>query len=119
MEAKLEAEDPMTYKMALARTRQAIFVQKAIGFMNIGSPARAMVELDRALKANAICRSPLLNTYHSKDEIDSLYRLHIRNSDQPPKFPTLLQLREMLDIDADAAEKMEMDILGKPPPLGL
>ncbi|CAD7695389.1 unnamed protein product [Ostreobium quekettii] len=114
-----EAENSKAYEMALARARQAIFVEKAVGFMNIGSPARAMVELDRALKANAICRSPLLNSRYSKYEFENLYRLYIRNTDVPPDFAHLLQLREMLDIEDSDAEEIETLVMERPPPVGL
>jgi hypothetical protein len=32
--------DPVAYQKALARTRQAQDVQRAVGFMNAGEPAR-------------------------------------------------------------------------------
>lgn len=55
--------------MALARTRQATAVHRAVGFMAAGSPTRAMVELRRALHENSVCRAPLLNTNHSRKEV--------------------------------------------------
>lgn len=42
--SQAEAENSKSYEMALARARQAIFVEKAIGFMNIGSPARYRIQ---------------------------------------------------------------------------
>lgn len=108
---KLQEQDPRAYTMALARTRQAIYVQRSIGFMNTGNPARALVEVERALKENAICRSPLLSLRYSDEEIGKLFRLHLQNSDFPPEYATLLQLREMLNIDPDDADRIEMEVM--------
>lgn len=52
-------------------------------------------------------------------QFQNLYRLHIRNSDVPPDFAHLLQLREMLDIKENEAEEIEMLVMERPPPLGL
>ena len=79
--------------MALARTRQAVAVHRAIGFMNTGNTARAMVELRRALHENSACRAPLVNPQHSAGELSELYRLHLQNSPVPADFAVLLQLR--------------------------
>ena len=57
------AADPRAYQLALARTRQAVYVQNAVALMKAGEPSRAMVELGRALDENALCRSPLLDGF--------------------------------------------------------
>eukprot|EP00877_Chromochloris_zofingiensis_P008509 jgi/Chrzof1/3911/Cz13g13040.t1 len=103
--------DPKAYQMALARTRQALDVQKAVAYMKAGEPARACVELHRALDENGICRSPLLDGHQTKDELMELYKLHIANTEVPPSFATLLQLREMLGLTATEAEKLELEVL--------
>jgi hypothetical protein len=40
-----------------------------------------------------------------------LYRMHLQNSEVPAKFSTLLQLRELLDIDGPEAEAMEVEVM--------
>ena len=97
--------------MALARTRQAVAVHRAIGFLSGNDTARAMVELRRALHENSVCRSPLLNTQHEVEHLQQLYRLHLENTAQPADFATLLQLRTLLDLDFDVAEKIEKDVM--------
>lgn len=97
--------------MALARTRQATAVHRAIGFMNAGSSTRAMVELRRALHENSVCRSPLLSKNHSKKELENLYRLHLQNAEVPSDFATLLQLRAMLQLDFEEAERIEAEVM--------
>lgn len=108
--AEQEVEDPEAYLLARSRTRQAIHVQKAIGFNYSNIPPRAMVELERALKENAVCRSPILQGNHSQDELEGLYRLHIQNEEIPPDFATLLQLRNMLGLSESQAEQIEKKI---------
>lgn len=49
------ADDP-SYKMALARSRMSVHVQAATSYMKTGDPARAMVELGRALQENDVSR---------------------------------------------------------------
>lgn len=39
-----------------------------------------------------------------------LYRLHLQNTEMPPNFATLLQLREMLVIPEADAEQLETDV---------
>lgn len=97
--------------MALARTRQVVSVHRAIGFLYTGNTARAMVELRRALHENSVCRAPLLNTQHEAEQLQQLYRLHLHNTAQPADFATLLQLRTMLDLDYEVAEKIEKEVL--------
>jgi hypothetical protein len=79
--------------MALARTRQAVAVHRAIGFMSTANTARAMVELRRALHENSACRAPLVNVQHEARQLSELYRMHLQNSPVPADFAVLLQLR--------------------------
>ena len=39
-----------------------------------------------------------------------LYRLHLENTEVPPDFAILLQLREMLSIPEADAEKLETEV---------
>lgn len=103
--------DPKAYQLALARTRQALDVQKAVTFMKAGEPARAMVELHRALEENAVCRSPLLDGHQTRGELRDLYKLHLLNTPVPHSFATLLQLRELLGIAPGEAEDIEVAVL--------
>lgn len=97
--------------MALARTRQAVAVHKAIGFLHSNNIARAMVELRRALHENSVCRAPVLSSQLGKDQIEGLYRMHLQQTSPPADFAVLLQLRTMLDLDFDVAEKLERDVM--------
>ncbi|KAF8070852.1 hypothetical protein HT031_000933 [Scenedesmus sp. PABB004] len=103
--------DPVAYQKALARTRQAQDVARAVSHMASGEPARAMVELHRALEENSICRSPLLDGHQTKAELVGLYRLHIENTEVPPNFAVLLQLRQLLGLERGEAEAIEEDVL--------
>ncbi|KAI8467589.1 MAG: hypothetical protein J3K34DRAFT_523577 [Monoraphidium minutum] len=103
--------DPRAYQMALARTRQALDVQKAVAYMKAGEPSRAMVELHRALEENAVCRSPLLDGHQTRADLRDLYRLHLLNTAAPYNFATLLQLRELLGVGVDEAETLERDVV--------
>lgn len=103
--------DPQGYQRALARTRQAQDVARAVSYMHAGEPARAMVELHRALEENGVCRSPLLDGHHSKQELVGLYQLHIQHTEVPPNFAVLLQLRELLGLGTAEAEQIEADVL--------
>ena len=40
----------------------------------------------------------------------NLYKLHLQNTEMPPNFATLLQLREMLAISEVDAERLEKDV---------
>ncbi|KAL4854375.1 hypothetical protein ACK3TF_004891 [Chlorella vulgaris] len=104
------AELDPEYRMALARTRQATAIHRAIGFLNTGSRARAHVEVRRALHQNSMCRAPLLSTQHSKAELAELYRLHLQQAEVPADFGTLLQLRALLDLDFEDAERIEQEV---------
>jgi hypothetical protein len=44
-------------------------------------------------------------------QLVGLYKLHIENTEVPPNFAVLLQLRQMLGLDADTAEQIEADVL--------
>lgn len=44
-------------------------------------------------------------------QVMELYRMHLQNSEVPAKFSTLLQLRELLDIDGPEAEAMEVEVM--------
>lgn len=103
-------EDSKEYKAAVARVRQAVSVQKAVGFMDASRPAKAIVELKQALMANGLARGPLLHSRHSKEDHLKLYRLHLENTEVPPDFAVLLQLREMLSISEADAEKLETEV---------
>ncbi|EFJ47719.1 hypothetical protein VOLCADRAFT_91767 [Volvox carteri f. nagariensis] len=107
-------QDPRSYQRALARTRQAAAVSKALAFLKTGEPARAYMELGRALSENSICRSPLLDGHHTKAELVELYKLHLQNAEVPPNFATLLQLQEMLGLNQDEAEKIELEVMQAP-----
>lgn len=107
-------QDPRSYQRALARTRQAAAVSKALAFLKTGEPARAYMELGRALSENSICRSPLLDGHHSKAELVEIYKLHLQNAEVPPNFATLLQLQEMLGLNQDEAENLELEVMQTP-----
>lgn len=110
-ESKGSHHESKDFKAAVARTRQAVSVQKAIGFMDASSPAKAMVELRHALEENGIARGPLLNNKYDKHDRLRLYRLHLQNTEVPPNFAILLQLREMLAISESDAEQLETEVL--------
>lgn len=44
-------------------------------------------------------------------QLVGLYKLHIENTEVPPNFAVLLQLRQMLGLDADTAEQIEDTVL--------
>lgn len=103
-------QDSKDFKAAVARTRQAVCVQKAIGFMDASSPVKAIVELKHALEENGIARGPLLVSKYDKNDRLRLYRLHLQNTEVPPNFAILLQLREMLAISEADAEQLEVEV---------
>jgi hypothetical protein len=105
-------DDPDGYRLALARTRQAQHVSRASALTRAGDPARAMVELGRALHENETCRSPLLDGHHSAQQLAELYVLFVQNSPTvPPPFAHLLQLRVMLGLGEEVAEELEAQAL--------
>eukprot|EP00210_Caulerpa_lentillifera_P004163 g3969.t1 len=106
----VEEDDAKIYTSALARTRQAIYAQRAVGFMNTNAPARVVVELERALKENSICRCELVHAQHSQDELQGLYRMYVLNAEVPHDYGVLLQLRELLGISEKAAAEIENNI---------
>ncbi|DBA99326.1 TPA: hypothetical protein ACH3X3_011930 [Trebouxia sp. C0006] len=103
-------QDSKDFKAAVARTRQAVSVQKAIGFIDASSPAKAIVELKHALEENGIARGPLLTNKYDKNDRLRLYQLHLQNTEVPPNFAILLQLREMLAISEMDAEQLETEV---------
>lgn len=91
------------------------------------------MELKHALEENGVARGPLLSTNTDKNDVSTvaacfqsqlefvsqsapcmqrlrLYRLHLQNTEMPPNFATLLQLREMLAIPEVDAEQLETDV---------
>jgi hypothetical protein len=70
-----------------------------------------MVELGRALTENQTCRSPLLDGLHPNEELCDLYRLHLKNTEVPPNFAVLLQLRDMLGLSAAQADALEQEVM--------
>ncbi len=72
-----------------------------------------MLELQKALADNSICRAPAVLSY-SKEDMADLYRLHIRSCEHPPLFATLLQLQEMLGLSQEEAEKIELELMTIP-----
>lgn len=109
------SDDERQYQRALARTRQATHISKSLGLLKMGDVSKAYMELQLALAENQICRSACLVGNHSKDEFLDLYRLHIKSqSEVPPQFSTLLQLKEMLGISGDEAERVEAEVMQTP-----
>ena len=45
-------------------------------------------------------------------QMNKLYRLYVGNTEMPAKYSTLLQLRELLDIQEEEAESLEQEVLG-------
>ncbi len=44
--------------------------------------------------------------------MNNLYSLYVSNTEMPAKYSTLLQLRELLDIKEEEAERLEQEVLG-------
>lgn len=110
VELPLTSDDP-SYQKALARSRQAVHVQKAVFFRKAGEYSRAMIELGRALQENGVCRSPLLCGQIPREELLQLYTLHLNSVEVPANFAILLQLREMLGLTRKEAEQLEEQVL--------
>jgi hypothetical protein len=70
-----------------------------------------MVELGRALTEHQVCRSPLLDGLHPNEELSDLYRLHLKNTEVPPNFAVLLQLRDMLGLVPAEADALEQEVM--------
>lgn len=94
------SSDPLHHQRVLAKARQAAHIRNAIAYQKTGELIKAMLELNKALASNSICRTPAVVT-HTKDELVNLYCLHLAHTEQPPHFATLLQLQEMLGITQD------------------
>ena len=45
-------------------------------------------------------------------QVYDLYRVDVSNTEMPAKYSTLLQLRELLDIQEEQAEDLEQEVLG-------
>ena len=45
-------------------------------------------------------------------QMNNLYCLYVSNTEMPAKYSTLLQLRELLDIKEEEAERLEQEVLG-------
>ena len=43
--------------------------------------------------------------------MQGLYRLHLECTELPPNYAQLLQLRDMLDLDASEAEQLEAEMM--------
>ncbi len=78
-----------------------------------GEYTKCNLELAKALAENSVCRAPAVLA-HTPEEMANLYRLHIRYTEQPPSFATLLQLQEMLGISQEEAERIELELLRSP-----
>lgn len=57
------------YQQALARTRQAIAVQRAVDYNRVRNTQRAVVELQKALKEHEVCRSPVLPNSAGSEQV--------------------------------------------------
>lgn len=44
-------------------------------------------------------------------QLTGLYKQHIQNTEVPPNFAVLLQLRELLGLGTDEAEALEKEVL--------
>jgi hypothetical protein len=102
------------YQRALASSRQQACIHKAVALQKGGEPVKALTEISKALTDNSICRCPLNDGHHSKEELQDLYKLHLRYGDVPPNYAILLQLQEMLTLSQDEAESIELEVLQAP-----
>ncbi len=55
--------------------------------------------------------STMVSDMHICLQLQELYRLHVANSEMPPQFSTLLQLRELLAISDKEAERLEAEVM--------
>lgn len=104
------SSDPLHHQRVLAKARQANHISSAVSYSRAGEVIKAMLELNKALMANAICRTPVVIN-HTPEEMTNLYRLHILNTEQPPNYAMLLQMQEMLGLDPKTAEAIEKEVL--------
>jgi hypothetical protein len=111
--AVVASDDPKHHQRVLAKARQATHISSAVSYNRAGEFTKAMLELNKALAENSVCRAPAVLTY-SKAEMENLYRLHIRNTEHPPNFATLLQLQEMLGLSQVEADRIETELLNSP-----
>jgi len=105
------------YQQALARTRQAIAVQRAVDYNRVRNTQRAVVELQKALKEHEVCRSPVLpNSAGSEQDVDDLYCMALTSLSPrvPPDYGTILELRSVLGMDTARAERLERMALQQP-----
>lgn len=111
--SRSEVYDPRHHQRVLAKARQSTHITSASSYQKSGEFTKAMLELNKALVENSVCRAPALLS-HTKDEMADLYRLHIRYTEQPPSFATLLQLQEMLGLTQEEAEHIELELMKSP-----
>lgn len=45
-------------------------------------------------------------------QLEDVYRLHLHNSELPLQYPTLLHLRQLLNISTERAEELEAELKG-------
>eukprot|EP00898_Chlorokybus_atmophyticus_P006114 jgi/Chlat1/6503/Chrsp45S05985 len=104
-----EAQPSEGYEQALARIRQSTMMDRALAFLRARNDARCVVELDRALEQNSICRTPVMSSIYDQQDLYELYRIKLRTSQDgfPSDFGVLLQLRKMLVISDEDAEVIE------------
>jgi len=102
------------YRMALARTRQAVAVQRAAEWNRSRQTGRAVAELQRALGEHNVCRSAILPG--SVEDVEGLYTMALQNisAQIPPEYGVLLELRSLLGISKDKAEELEELTVGQP-----
>jgi len=107
------SDDPHHHQRVLAKTRQAAHIANAAAYQKSGEITKALLELNKALVANSVCRTRALVTL-TREELHKLYCLHLQHTEQPPNFATLLQLQEMLGLSQEDAAKLEMEVLNSP-----
>lgn len=107
------SDDPHHHQRVLAKTRQVAHIVNAVAFQKAGEITKALLELNKALVANSVCRTPALVSL-SKENLHRLYCLHLTHTEQPPNYATLLQLQEMLGLSQQEAEKLEVEVLSSP-----
>lgn len=112
-EGPLVPADARQHQRVLAKARQASHINSAAAYNKSGEFTKAMLELAKALAENSVCRAPA-TLPHNKEVMADLYRLHIRYTEQPPSFATLLQLQEMLGLTQEEAERIELELMHCP-----
>eukprot|EP00899_Mesostigma_viride_P012008 jgi/Mesvir1/20808/Mv07910-RA.1 len=104
------AQNSYGYDMALARIRQSTCLDRAFQNMRSRNDIRCLVDLERALEQNSICREPILPGVYSSEEVEEIYRLYLRSTGGPPDFGKLLQLRDMLQLSQVRARALEESV---------